>query len=295
MTRSTRLLSLVALAASAGLGACSDDTGPQNSPITARETQAIGAAAAQTADLAVTALTPSIPDFGGGVLTLFANGRSAPAGLQLSPPDSLPNCPAASDLTDTDGDGVPDDAVWTFNAADCTQVDEDGNRGVVTGSVGLTDPGLTAGYDLDITGLTAQYYTAGAVTPLAQLNLDGTWALRGTSDALSLQQDYAWGLMLDGHTASLTNQLAVAFAVAEGGAIAWGVPLPDGTIEITGDWRVTTEEGSHHLTLTTTAPLVYDAACGGIVGGTLVAVGDGGEVTVTWTACRVHTAGFSEE
>jgi len=100
---------------------------------------------------------------------------------------------------------------------------------------------------------------------------------------------------LDGHTASLANDLTVAFTVAQGGAIAWGEPLPSGTLAINGDWRVTTEERSHHLTLTTTEPLVYDAACGGIVGGTLVAVGDGGEVSVTWTACRVHAAVFNGE
>ena len=79
---------------------------------------------------------------------------------------------------------------------------------------------------------------------------------------------------------------------ATGGPIAWGAPLPDGTLTIAGDWLVASSRERYHLVLATLQPLVYDDACGGFVGGVLQATGDGGEVQITWTACGVHTSTF---
>lgn len=291
LNTSRALVGLMALAAS-GLGGCSDSSGPTNDPLTAQNAQAVGAAAASTADLALLAVNPSVPDFGGAFPLLFAAGRPLAHGLGFSPPASPPEgCPAASNLTDTDGDGVPDAATWTFTAELCTETDIEGNRSVVTGSVGLSDPGLTAGYDLDLNSLTAAYFENGATTPLAQLSMDGQWGLRGTSDALSLGQQYKLAATVGNHTAVLTNSLDVGFD-ATGGAIAWGAPLPDGTLAIDGTWQVVADNQSHRLMLATLEPLVYDDACGGFVGGVLQAAGEGGEVTVTWTACGVHTSTF---
>lgn len=289
---SRRLLGL--LLATAALGACSDDTGPQDTPITAQDAATIGAAAASTADLALVAIAPGVPDFSTGFLPFLAVGRRVP-GLHLAPPDSLPNCPAAADATDTDGDGVPDDATWTFNAADCTRTDLEGNSSVVTGAVGISDPGLTPGYDLSIQALSARFYQSGDPDPALQLDLDGTWGLRGTSDALSLDQNYQFALTVLGESATLTNDLQVEFAAAEGTAIAWGVPLPDGLLTINGNWEVAADGEAHHLALTTMEPLVYDDACGGITGGVLLAAGTGGQVVITWTGCQVHTAEFFED
>lgn len=285
---SRRLLGL--LLATAALGACSDDTGPQDTPITAQDAATIGAAAASTADLALVAIAPGVPDFSTGFLPFLAVGRRVP-GLHLAPPDSLPNCPAAADATDTDGDGVPDDATWTFNAADCTRTDLEGNSSVVTGAVGISDPGLTPGYDLSIQALSARFYQSGDPDPALQLDLDGTWGLRGTSDALTLDQHYNFALTFDGHTTVLANTLDVAFDAAAGD-IAWGVPLPDGTLSIDGQWQVTAADRAYQLVLNTLTPLAYDDACGGFVGGALQAFGDGGMVTVTWTACGVYTTEF---
>lgn len=291
MTRSTRRLLGLALAAGA-LAACSDDTGPNYTPITAADAASIGAAAASTADLAVAAISPGVPDFSTGLLPFLAVGRQLPGGLALSPPDSLPNCPAAADTADTDGDGVPDDATWVFNAGDCTRTDIEGNASVVTGAVGVSDPGLTPGYNLNIQALSARYFETGHTDPSLQLDLDGMWALRGTSDALSLDQNYRFALMVLGESATLTNDLQVDFAAAEGTAIAWGAPLPDGLLAINGNWEVTGRDETRRLTLTTIEPLVYDDTCGGLTGGVLMAAGSGGQVVVTWTGCQLHTAEF---
>jgi hypothetical protein len=295
MTHRCRTLTSFALAASFGLGACSDSSGPTDTPLSARNADAVGAAAVSTADLALAVLNPSLPAFGGGFPLFFATGRSLAGGLAFSPrpgPDGPTSCPVVSDTTDTDHDGVPDNAVFSFTTANCTQTDIEGNRSVVTGTVAVADPGLTAGYDLHLDDLTAAYYQNGAVSPFAQLIMEGDWALRGTSDALSLDQQYAFSLSVQGEHATLTNDLAVSFTAASGTAIAWGVPLPDGTISINGAWQVATAEENHALTLTTLEPLVYDDACGGFVGGVLDAQGLGGNVRVTWTACGLHQAAY---
>jgi hypothetical protein len=290
LNRPRGLAGLLAMAA-LGLAACSDSNSPTNDPLTAQSAAPVGAAMASTADLAVGALSPSVPAFGLGFPLFFSRGRALGGGIQFTPPDSLPNCPAASSLTDTDGDGVPDNATWSFTAADCTQTDIEGNRSVVTGSVVVTDPGLTAGYDLHINNLAAQYYQTGASSPMLQLVMDGDWATRGTSDALSLDQNYNFVLTVNGQRASLANDLTVNFTSA-GDPISAGVPLPSGTIDISGAWRVSSSRENHALELTTITPLAYDATCGGIVAGVLDARGTGGNVRVTWTGCGAHTDAY---
>lgn len=296
MPSTSRQLAAVVLTCTLGLAACdSSPTAPATNPLSAQNAQTIGAAAASTADLALLAVNPMVPTFGDGFPLLFAAGRPLAPGLALSPPAGAPpeGCPAASSLTDTDGDGVPDNATWTYTSELCSEVDEDGNRSVVTGSIGLSDPGLTAGYDLVFDDLTAAYFEAGATTPIAHLRLNGQWGLRGTSEALTLDQEYTFALTLDGQTAALANTLEVAFdATADN--IAWGVPLPDGALSIDGTWLVSAGERAYNLTLHTLTPLDYDDACGGLVGGVLQAVGNGGSVTITWTACGVYTAAFVE-
>jgi hypothetical protein len=293
MRNTSRLLTGAILAATVGLGACSDSSGPSTTPLSASNAADVGAAVASSADLAVAAVNPMVPAFGGGFPLFSAGGRSLGGGLTLAPPASPPgNCPSASNLTDTDADGVPDNAVWTFTSADCTQTDVDGNRTVVTGSVAVSDPGLTAGYDLGLNAVTMQYYESGATSPLLQLVMDGDWSLRGTSNAITAGQNYAYALTVQGERVTLANDLAVAFTAASGSNISWGVPLPNGTIAIDGAWRVSSSRESHALTLTTITPLSYDDACGGIVAGVLDAHGTGGTVRVTWSDCGLHTDTF---
>jgi hypothetical protein len=291
MRNPPRLLAGALLAAVAALAACSDSSGPSNDPVTAQNAQSIGAAAASTADLALAAIQPAVPNFAGGFPLFFANGRSIAGGLTFSPPSAIPDCPAASDQTDTDGDGVPDNATWTFSTANCTETDIEGNSRVVTGTVVISDPGLTAGYDLHLNDLTGAYYQNGETLPLLRLTMDGDWALRGTSESLLLDQAYDFALTVQDETVRLVNDLGVTFA-ATGGAIAWGAPLPDGTLTIAGDWDVASSRQNFALSLATIDPLVYDDACGGIVGGEMEASGTGGTVHVTWTGCGLHTSTF---
>ena len=290
MRNTSRLLTGALLAATVGLGACSDSSGPTTPPLSASNAAEVGDAVASTATLALAGIQPSVPAFGTG-FPLFANGRSITGGLSFAPPATPPeNCPSASDLTDTDGDGVPDSAVWTFAAANCTETDVEGNRSVVTGSVAISDPGITAGYDLQLNSLTGQYFQNGDTSPILQLIMDGDWSLRATSDAISTDQNYTYVLTVQNERVTLANDLAVAFNAASGTSISWGVPLPDGTISIDGAWRVSSSRESHSLTLVTVTPLSYDDSCEGIVEGVIDAYGTGGAVRVTWTGCNAYTS-----
>lgn len=294
LNRPRSLGALLALAA-LGLAACNDNTDPSTDPLTAQNAQLVGAATASTADLAVSALTSSVPEFGLGFPMFFTRARTLGAGPSFSAGDSMSNCPLASSLTDSDHDGVPDSATWTFTAFNCTQTDIEGNSRVLTGSVTLSDPGLTAGYDLGLNGLVMAYYQNGAASPAFRLAMDGHWGLRGTSDALALGQNYDVALTLGDEQVQLVNDLDVAFAAASGTAISAGLPLPDGTIVIEGGWNLSSSTGDHSLTLGTLTPLSYDDSCGGIVGGELEARGTGGTVHVTWTSCGAHTSTFTPE
>ncbi len=186
MRNTSRLLTGAILAATVGLGACSDSSGPSTTPLSAANAAEVGDAVASSADLAIAAVNPIVPVFAGGFPLFSTGGRSLGGGLTFAPPASPPeNCPSASDLTDTDGDGVPDNAVWTFSSADCTETDIEGNRSVVTGSVTIADPGLTPGYDLGLNALTMQYFESGASTATLKLVMDGDWSLRATSAAIA--------------------------------------------------------------------------------------------------------------
>lgn len=288
MTTASRRITGALLLTVVGLAACSDSSGPSTTPLSPSNADEVGAAMVSTADLAAAAVAPGIPAFGGG----FGVFSAARIGRSFAPPASGSDCAEVSDLTDTDEDGVPDDATWTFTAANCTQTDIEGNRTVVTGSVVLSDPGLTAGYDLRLNALTSQYYENGASAPLLQSVLTGDWSLRATSDAITLGQDYAFTLTIQNQSVTLTNDLAVGFAVATGNNIAWGSPLPDGTLSIDGAWRVSSSRETYALTLLTSTPLTYDDECLGIVAGALDAQGSGGTVRVTWNGCGDHTTEF---
>lgn len=292
MRNTSRLLAAALLAASAGLGACSDSSGPSTVPLSASNAAEIGSAVASTTNLALAGIAPSVPNFGTGFPLFSASGRAVGGGMTFASPDSVPNCPAASNLTDTDGDGVPDNATWTFTAADCTQTDIEGNSSVVTGSIVLSDPGLTAGYDLHLSNLTGQYFQNGDASPTLQLSMNGNWSLRGTSDAIAADQNYTFVLTVQNQRVSLANDLAVAFNVANGSQISWGVPLPNGTISIDGAWRVSSSRETHSLALVTSTPLSYDETCGGVVAGVIDAHGTGGTVRTTWTACDTYTSTF---
>lgn len=296
--RSAALAAFAVLA----LAACGDDSTSPNDPITVDDAQNIGETSAALADLAVTGLESASLDVSGGFPgTLFAIARVTPPDVRLGAPmlsmgRTIPvGCPDISALTDSDGDGIPDDAVLTFTAADCTTTYEDGAREVVTGIIRLQDPGTTPGYDLTYDGWRVRYYDTGETSPSAEVLINGHWVLLGTTTSRTLAQQTDIRLVFDGQTLNLTSDLDAGFTATEPGTLAWNQPLPDGSIQFDGRWTVESPQGDFALDVETLAPLHFGPACPGITGGELLAVGsDGGSVDVSWTSCGVYTASFVE-
>ncbi|HET9294259.1 MAG TPA: hypothetical protein VFO06_08205 [Gemmatimonadales bacterium] len=296
-----RFAALAAFAALA-LAACGDDSNSPNDPITADDAQNIGETSAALADLAVAGLQSASLDVSNGPPgSLFAAARITPPGIRLgasmlalgrSVPDG---CPDITGLTDSDGDGIPDHAVFTFTAADCTTIYLDGAKEVVTGVIRLSDPGATPGYDLVYDDWRVRYYDPGETSPALNVLVNGHWLLQGTTTSRTLSQQTDINLAANGQSATLTSDFDAGFTATVPGTLAWNQPLPDGSIQFNGDWTIDSPSGDFALGVETLAPLHFDPACLGITGGELMAVGsNGGSVDVTWSGCGVYTAEFVE-
>jgi hypothetical protein len=296
--RSAALATFAALA----LAACGDDSNAPTDEITADDAQNIGETSAALADEAITGLNAAFLDVTGGYPgVLVTAGRLVPPSIRLSAPmlslgRSIPDgCPDISSLTDSDGDGIPDDAVLTFTAADCTTTYEDGAREVVTGVIRIQDPGTTAGYDLTYDDWRVRYYDPGETSPVLNILINGHWVLLGTTTSRTLSQQTDINVAANGQSVTLTSDFDAGFTATEPGTLAWNQPLPDGSIQFNGDWTIESPQGDFALGVETLAPLHFDPLCFGITGGELMAVGsNGGSVDVTWAGCGVYTAEFVE-
>jgi hypothetical protein len=296
--RSAALASFAALA----LAACGDDSSGPNDQITPDDAQNIGETSAALADEAVTGLNATFLNVSNGYPgALGSVGRLVPPGIRLGTPNfsmgrTIPDgCPDISSLTDSDGDGIPDDAVLTFTAADCTTTYEDGAREVVTGVIRLQDPGTTPGYDLTYDTWRVRYYEPEETSPALSIVVDGHWLLQGTTTSRTLSQQTDISVSANGQSVTLTSDVEAGFTATEPGSLAWNQPLPDGSMQFAGEWTIESPQGDFALDVETLAPLHYDPACFGITGGELLAVGsNGGSVDVTWAGCGVYTAAFVE-
>jgi len=296
--RAAALATFAALA----LAACGDDSNAPNDPITADDAQNIGETSAALADLAVAGLQSASLDVSNGPPgSLFSAARIIPPGIRLGSPmlalgRSIPEgCPDITGLSDSDGDGIPDNAVFTFTAAECTTIYEDGAREVVTGIIRLSDPGTTPGYDLVYDDWRVRYYDPGETSPALNVLVNGDWLLLGTTTSRTLSQQTDINLAANGQSVTLTSDFDAGFTATEPGTLAWNQPLPDGSIQFNGDWTIESPQGDFALGVETLAPLHFDPLCFGITGGELMAVGsNGGSVDVTWAGCGVYTASFVE-
>jgi hypothetical protein len=248
-----------------GLAACSEDKqGPNTVVLTEQNAPAIASLSVGLVETSLEGLTIEAFDFSdfGGV--------SLAAGRLLSPaPDlslsnfALDGCPSFTPdpPIDTDQDGVPDNALFTFDPQFCTTTDQTGTS-VVTGSVRVSDPAsATIGFDLDINALRFAFTSATSSDNLA-LSMDGTRSLRGSSSLLTLDEDFSLGVEAGGQVVSLDAGHSVSFMAETPSSIVFDGPLPNGTLDLSGDFQVVAPDGFFSLVLTTPVPLTYDASCG---------------------------------
>ncbi|HEX6105371.1 MAG TPA: hypothetical protein VFZ26_07295 [Gemmatimonadales bacterium] len=224
-----------------------------------------------------------------GLDALTVPGSLAPLGT------GGPSCAAASATTDTDGDGVPDDATFTFTAPPCRF---EGIRGAtldVVGQLRVQDPvPATAGFGYEAT-LTALRFTLTADDegdPAYSVTRNGFRSLGGSTAGLQLVTDMQVVRTFAGQPdGAIEEQWTFAFAPES--PLQINQPLPSGSLDISGTLGWTRGAESLDLTVTTPAPLHYNQACGAVPQrideGELHAEGifDGspGYVRVRWTEC----------
>ncbi len=202
-------------------------------------------------------------------------------------------CVSPSSPTDSDGDGVPDDATYLFTAPPCRFTGWRGGTLDIVGSLRMRDPAPTSGfgYEATLAGLRSLFISADGKT-LEDVRRNGTRTLSGSVSGLLLTEDIQVLRTFPGHSdAAIDKQWTLSFTPTT--QLQINKPLPSGTLDIAGtiDWT----RGTEHfvMVVTTPTPLQYEAACIDTVqrirGGELHAAGTFGEmegvVRVIWREC----------
>jgi len=252
--------------------ACSDSTTPSSgSTLSASDVSDIGFAEGDEVEQAASALS-----------TPITQGVGVPGH----------GCATVDDATDTDGDLVPDHATYTFALPACSFTNFRGGSLDVTGTVTLSDPtpdaaGLYATATLD--DLTFSFTNPDQRRTYSAVR-NGTLTLSGNAQGASLSNQVtvvrSWPNRAD---ATVTHDLLVTFTPDAGQTLAFGVPLPSGSFTRSGTFTWARGSVSLTFTVTTVAPLVWDASCTTdrkiASGETHATLSNGSYVRTVWNGC----------
>jgi hypothetical protein len=283
-----RRLAILALTALM-TAACSDDLTTGNSALPNGATDDIGATARDEIEGSLSAFTlPSSLD---------------PLGTAPAPTAYAPGCVTPSTPADSDGDGVPDDAIYLFTAPPCRFIGWRGGTLDVVGQLRVQDPFPTQagfGYDGTLTGLRTRFTTADGKV-IYDVTRNGTRTLSGTVDQLVLNAELQVIRTFAGKPDGAIDKRWILTFTPER-QLQINTPLPGGSLNITGtiDWV----RGEEHfvLTVATPTPLHYNDGCLDTVqridSGEMHLAGDfdgtEGTVVVRWRGCGAEPSfGFS--
>jgi hypothetical protein len=238
--------------------ACSSNDNNDNDLTDAQTQQVGGALSSQITSLptAFTATDLSSGNLGGGFFLARALGVR---GIGAPPKNFRAPCPSVDDATDTDGDGVPDDATYTFVLADCSSTNFE-----VSGTIRLVDPSPTAvGYNGTFTDFLLKLLGNGS--DFASIKLDGTHSVLGTPGSATLSENMVTTVNAQDNgeslTGSLSNNWSVTFTPAVGQNLEMDTPLPDGAFSVNGTFVYNVNGQHFSFGVQTQAPLQYDSAC----------------------------------
>jgi hypothetical protein len=209
-------------------------------------------------------------------------------------------CVTSSSPEDSDGDGVPDDAIYHFTAPPCRFTDWRGGTLEIVGQLRIQDPVPSAagfGYESALTNLRTRFISSDN-KELWDVTRNGTRVLSGSVSSLVLSTDVQVIRQFPGKTdAAVDQQWTVTFTPA--GPLQINVPLPSGTLDIAGTIAWSRGTDNFSLTVTTPTPLHYNGACSDeqrIDGGEMHLAGTfgdmAGSVRVRWGECG-REPGFS--
>ena len=288
--RWTRLPYLATALTALTIGACNSSTSSSSALADSKLTGDVGLTARDEVESAVNALT--LPSTIG------------PLGTAQMTPGATPSCVTPSTATDSDGDGVPDDAVYIFTAPPCRFSGWRGGTLDIVGQLRIKDPTPTSagfGYEGTLTGLRNRFTSADKKV-IYDVTRNGTRILSGSVSSLILSADLQVIRTFAGKPdAAIDEQWTATFTPET--SLQINAPLPSGELEIAGTLNWTRGTENFALTVTTPKKLHYVAGCTDTVqridSGALDAAGtiDGvtGVVQVRWTGCgKEPTYGFAE-
>jgi hypothetical protein len=279
-SRWTRARGFALALTAAVTAACSDDLSTANSALPNGATEDIGSTARDEVESALSALTlPSSLDPLG----------TAQAPTAYSPPCVNPTTPA-----DSDGDGVPDDALYFFTAPPCRFTGWRGGTLEFVGQLRIQDPAPAAagfGYEGTLTNLLTRFTSADGRI-IYDVRRNGTRVLSGSVSSLILSTDLQLIRTFIGKSdAAVDQQWTLTYTPAA--SLQINAPVPSGSLDIAGtlDW---TRAAEHYVvTVTTPTPLHYNADCADTVqridSGEMRLTGTfngtDGAVLVRWSEC----------
>ena len=273
--------------------ACSTSpvTAPQNPVLTGPQASAVAEVVATDAASLVGGATLDVAT---GMPFALAPMPGAPAMATSSASCTPTRTP--SPVTNSDGDPVPDSVNVDFTGCTFTG---DGHTVTLSGSIDIVDPTPTT---TDRAFRTRSHAFTRAVTnsttgTTRSVVENGVRSVVGTPDQIQLldttQTDYTYG---SGATASHARKWLATFAADQAGSIQMGSRLPSGNWSVSGSSVFTSGTNSYSLSVTTSAPLHFNASCTvepRFDSGTLTAVVTKGTasttVTITFTACGQYS------
>ena len=212
------------------------------------------------------------------------------AAMVSAPPSG--SCATVDNTTDTDADGVPDDATFTFALPACSFTGFRGGTLELTGTINISDPTPN---DADFNSLaTLLDFQFKLTSPLPVRTFtatrNGTRALSGDAAGVSLSNNITLVRSAPNRAdATISNNFVLSFTPAAGEVLALGQPLPNGTFTESGTFTWSRGSLTRTFTVTTVNALVWDASCTTdrkIVAGEIHAtLADGGYIKTVWTGC----------
>lgn len=245
---------LVTLAAcQSNLDDLNDDDTNNLKDIFGRETEAsvVGLSLSET----VLIIGDSVPDDLARVQSTDARVMALPAGCRTV---------VAGSETDADGDNVPDDVTYGFDAIKCKRTLLFGRTRTLSGTVQLEDakPANADGSYIETSGNFAFSEEIKGIPSFTETR-NGTRRLIAKG-AASLTRDNSLTMTLERRflpDQRLVNQMRFVFTSA-GGAVAIGSPLPAGTLEVSGGVQFSNSGAPlRGFTITTEAPLQFSPTC----------------------------------
>jgi hypothetical protein len=183
--------------------------------------------------------------------------------------DGDPNCvPTVSgDTLDTDGDGIENNATYTFTSANCFYTDSTGDGFALTGSVSIadTDGGATLfGFAIDYNNLKILIY---ADSNSLGYDWDGTYDAAVTATDVSTNQQFRARLRVNDNPVYAARYNWALVFTPDSGTIdpATQQLLPDGTFDVTGGYgwsgQYGNADGNWSFNISTPTALHWNAAC----------------------------------